>query len=90
MPVSDTTILASLKEQASARSGNSAVHVAGIDDWAWRKGSNSGTIVVDLERRVVVDVLADRSAATAANWFKDHPDVGVVSRDRWPLCRGRA
>jgi transposase len=83
MPVSDTTILASLKkEQASARSGNSAVHVAGIDDWAWRKGSNYGTIVVDLERRVVVDVLADRSAATAANWFKDHPDVEVISRDR--------
>ena len=70
MPVSDTTILASLKEQASARSGSSAVHVAGIDDWAWRKGSNYGTIVVDLERREVVDVLADRSAATAANWFK--------------------
>ena len=82
MPVSDTTILASLKEQASDPSGNSAVHVAGIDDWAWRKGSNYGTIVVDLERRVVVDVLADRSAGTAANWFKDHPDVEVVSRDR--------
>ena len=82
MPVSDTTILASLKEQASARSGNSAVHVAGIDDWAWRKGSNYGTIIVDLERRQVVDVLADRSAATTANWFKDHPDVEVVSRDR--------
>ena len=82
MPVSDTTILASLKEQASARSGNSAVHVAGIDNWAWRKGWNYGTIVVDLERHVVVDVLADRSAVTAANWFKDHPGVEVVSRDR--------
>ena len=60
----------------------SAVHVAGIDDWAWRKGSNYGTIVVDLEHRVMVDVLADCSAAIAANWFKDHPDVEVVSRDR--------
>jgi transposase len=80
MPVSDTTILASLKEQASARSGNSAVHMAGIDDWAWRKGWNYGTIVVDLERHVVVDVLADRSAVTAANWFKDHPAVEVAWR----------
>jgi len=70
MPVSDTTILASLKEQASARSDTIAVHVAGIDDWAWRKGSNYGTIIVDLERREVVDVLADRSAATTAGWFK--------------------
>jgi transposase len=85
MPVSDTTILAGLRKHARARSESSAVasvHVAGIDDWAWRKGSNYGTIIVDLERREVVDVLADRSAATAANWFKDHSDVEVVSRDR--------
>ena len=82
MPVSDTTILRSLKEHARARSDNGAVHVAGIDDWAWRKGANYGTIIVDLERRQVVDLLADRSAATTASWFKDHPEVEVVSRDR--------
>ncbi len=39
-------------------------------------------IIVDLERRQVVDLLGDRSAATAANWFKEHPEVEVVSRDR--------
>src|ERR1700734_2695540 len=85
MPVSDTTILAGLRKHARARSESSAmaaVHVAGVDDWAWRKGSNYGTIIVDLEHRVVVDVLADRSAATTASWFKAHPDVEVVSRHR--------
>ena len=85
MPVSDTTILAGLRKHARARSESSAVaavHVAGVDDWAWRKGSNYGTIIVDLERREVVDVLADRSAATMARWFKDQPNVEVVSRDR--------
>src|SRR3984957_15520766 len=85
MPVSDTTILAVLKKHAGARSENgvaAAVRVAGVDDWAWRKGSNYGTIIVDLERRVVVDVLADRSAATTASWFRDHPEVEMVSRDR--------
>jgi transposase len=59
MPVSDTTILAGLRKHARARSESSAVaavHVAGVDDWAWRKGSNYGTIIVDLERREVVDV----------------------------------
>ena len=84
MRVSDTTILASLRKHARARSQSSAVaavHVAGVDDWAWRKGSNYGTIIVDLERREVVDVV-DRSAATTASWFKDHLDVEVVSRDR--------
>jgi transposase len=85
MPVSDTTILASLKEHARARSESSAaaaVGVAGVDDWAWRKGSNYGTIIVDLERREVVDVLVDR-------WRRPRPvgsritrTVEVVSRDR--------
>ena len=85
MPVSDTTILAGMRKHARTRSESSAVaavHVAGVDDWAWRKGSNYGTIIVDLEHRVVVDVLADRSAATTASWFKDHPEVEMVSRDR--------
>ena len=89
MPVSDTTILAGLRKHARARSESiavAAVHVAGGDDWAWRKGSNYGTIIVDLERREVVGVLVDRSAATTAGWFKDHPDVEVVSRDRAGLC----
>jgi transposase len=86
MPVSDTTILASLRKYAGARfetgSLASYVRVAGVDDWAWRKGHKYGTIIVDLERRAVVDILADRSAATMANWFRDHPNVEVVSRDR--------
>src|ERR1700690_2231503 len=82
MPVSDTTILASLKEHARARSESSAmaaVRVAGVDDWACRKGSNYGTIIVDLERREVVDVLADRSGGTAANWSKDYSYVEGVT-----------
>ena len=57
MPVSDTTILRSLKGHARFSSADGAVRVAGIDDWAWRKGSNYGTIIVDLERRQVSDVL---------------------------------
>jgi hypothetical protein len=41
MPVSDTTILDGQTEHARARSEISAmaaVHVAAVDDWAWRKG----------------------------------------------------
>jgi hypothetical protein len=54
----------------------------GIDDWAWKKGMSYGTVIVDLERRQVVDLLADRSAASTAEWLKSHPEVEVVSRDR--------
>ena len=54
----------------------------GIDDWAWRKGHHYGTIVVDLERRKVVDLLPDRDADTVARWLAEHPEIEVISRDR--------
>ena len=56
--------------------------IVGIDDWAWRKGQRYGTIVVDLERGDVIDLLPDRDAETVAAWLKAHPGVEVVSRDR--------
>jgi transposase len=61
LPQSDDTILRQLKRHQTERGEATAVRVLGIDDWSWRKGSSYGTIVVDLERREVVDVLADRS-----------------------------
>jgi transposase len=57
-------------------------HVVGIDDWAWRKGHRYGTLVVDLERGCPIAVLEDRLADTVADWFKAHPEVHVVARDR--------
>jgi hypothetical protein len=54
----------------------------GIDDWAWRKGQRYGTIVVDLERSDVIDLLPDRDAETVAAWLKAHPGIEVISRDR--------
>ena len=56
--------------------------VVGIDDWAWRKGHRYGTIVIDLERHCPIDVLEDRLADTVAAWFKKHPGVTTVARDR--------
>jgi transposase len=38
--------------------------VVGVDDWAMCKGRTYGTIVVDLERRCVLDLLPDRTAET--------------------------
>lgn len=59
------------------------VRVLGIDEWASRKGQRYGTILVDLERRRVVDLLPDRSAETLAEWLREHPGVEIVSRDRY-------
>ena len=83
--VSDDTILRHLKRQVALRREASPVRVAGVDDWSWRKGHTYGTIIVDLERRAVVDVLEDRSATRTAEWFRQHPEVEIVSRDRCGL-----
>jgi transposase len=54
----------------------------GIDDWAWRKGIRYGTILVDLVRHVVVDLLPDREADTVVAWLKAHHGVKIIARDR--------
>ncbi|SDR59198.1 Transposase [Rhizobiales bacterium GAS113] len=82
MPVGHTTILRDVKRSARTHADPALVRVAGIDDWAWRKGMTYGTVIVDLERRRVVDLLPDRSAASTAKWLKGRPEVEVVSRDR--------
>ena len=83
LPQGDDRILRNLKRHAAA--SNKPLRVVGIDDWSWLKGSRYGTIVVDLERREVVDVLHDRSAATMAAWLGRHPTIEIVSRDRCGL-----
>jgi transposase len=56
--------------------------VVGVDDWAWRKGQRYGTILVDLERRQVLDLLPDREGPTVQRWLEGQPQIEVISRDR--------
>jgi transposase len=56
--------------------------VVGIDDWAFRRGHRYGTIIVDLERRAVIDLLEDREAGSVRAWLKRHPKIRIVARDR--------
>jgi hypothetical protein len=56
--------------------------VIGLDEWASRKGLHYGTIVVDLERRTVIDVLPDRSAVSTAAWLAERPSIELIARDR--------
>jgi transposase len=59
-----------------------AVRVLGVDDWSWKKGRRFGTILVDLERHTIIDLLSDRERETFARWLRDHPTVELISRDR--------
>jgi transposase len=56
--------------------------VLGVDDWAFRKGKTYGTILVDLEKRQVIDLLPNRETDTLKVWLNEHPGVDVISRDR--------
>ena len=60
--VSDDTVLRFVKLLPSADSDEYPVRSLGVDDWAWCKGQEYGTILVDLERHCVVDLLPERSA----------------------------
>ena len=80
MPASRATVLRLVR--AMPMPDAPALTHVGVDDWAMRKGCSYGTIVVDLDRHRVVDLLPDRTAATLAGWLGRRTGITVVARDR--------
>ena len=56
--------------------------ILSVDDFSFRRGRSWGTILVDLERHSLVDILPDRSSETFAGWLSQHVGIEVISRDR--------
>lgn len=80
MPISATTLLRSLHLVPTPPVGK--VRVVGLDDWAWRRGQRYGTIIIDQERHMVLDLLPERTPESVQQWLEAHPEVEFVSRDR--------
>lgn len=59
-----------------------APRVVGIDDWAFRKGRNYGTLIIDHETGKPIDLLPERDCETVKQWLEQHPTVEIVTRDR--------
>lgn len=56
--------------------------IIGIDDWAFRKGRDYGTIIIDHETGKPIDLLPKRDSQTVEKWLAKHPTIEIVTRDR--------
>jgi transposase len=83
--VSPDTLLNRIRGAFRADAEN--VRVLGVDDFGFRKGNASGTILVDLERHKIVDLLQGHSTELIEQWLRQRPGVEVASRDRSNVCR---
>lgn len=88
MPTTAKTLIRRVLELPLPKEGS--VRIAGIDEWAWKKGARYGTILVDLEQRRLATLLSERSVETSTAWFRKHPEVRIVSRDRGKIFRAAA
>jgi transposase len=75
------------RAKRAAPAGAGEVKVLGIDDFAFRRGARYGTILVDLERHKVVDLLPERSQESLVAWLERHPGVETATRDRSNIYR---
>src|SRR5665648_518112 len=56
--------------------------VLGVDDWAFRKGVNYGTVLIDMVTSRPIELLKSREGADLKEWLTKYPDIKIVTRDR--------
>lgn len=80
MPIAASTLLGLLRRFAVKEVPTP--RVLGVDDWGFQRQHPTGTILVDLEKHRVVDLLMGSGEQVFKRWLQAHPGVEVISRDR--------
>jgi transposase len=84
LPASDNTVLRRLKAKSGVEHPDLKIRVLGADEWAWRKRQRYGTILMDLEKKQVIDLLPVRSVASLATWLGSHPEAEMSTKTARP------
>src|SRR5258708_3538721 len=80
LEISPDTLLRLIREQQERQVPTP--RVLGVDDFSFCRRRSYGAILIDLERRVPIDLLPDREAETFKKWLLAHQGVQIISRDR--------
>src|SRR5258706_15177854 len=80
LETSPDTLLRLIREQQERQVPTP--RVLGVDDFSFCRRRSYGAILIDLERRVPIDLLPDREAETFKKWLLAHRGVQIISRDR--------
>src|SRR5207302_3454168 len=77
--ISRTSILRRVMKLAT-KTTDKVVHL-GVDDFSFRRGRTFGTVLVDLERHQILDLLPDRKKDSSASWMIMQSDITHVLCD---------
>ena len=78
--VSKSTVLRDLHRMRIPE--RSDIRRIGVDDWAFRKGKDFGSVIVDLATGNPLDLLPGRTERDFSEWLSNHKRVWLMSRDR--------
>ena len=78
----DTIIRILLKKYDAMEKINTSSNIIGIDDFAFKKRHNYGTIVVDEKTHNTIAILNGRDGKTLSTWLKENKHIRVITRDR--------
>ena len=80
--VSGDTIIKILLKKYDEMKITSCSSTVGIDDFAFKKRHNYGTIIVDEKTHKPIAILEGRNGKTLSDWLKKNKHIKIVTRDR--------